>query len=79
MPIPDIDIGQIEDENMRRLVGSPLNIIKAMSADNRRMREERTITVILWTARLHPSLHHILVQSDNLVTERIQRRLDTAI
>lgn len=40
MPLPDIDLSQIEDEKMRQLVGSLLNIIEAMSADNGRLREE---------------------------------------
>lgn len=40
MPIPEIDLTQIEDEKMRQLIGSLLNIIEEVSSDNRRLREE---------------------------------------
>ena len=40
MPFAEIDLTQIEDEKMRQLVGSLLNIIEDMSTDNRRLREE---------------------------------------
>ncbi len=40
MPIPEIDLKQIEDEKMRQLVGSLLNIIEEMGADIRRLQEE---------------------------------------
>ena len=39
-PIPEIDLNQIADENMRQLVRSLLNIIEELSADNGRLRED---------------------------------------
>ena len=40
MLIPEIDLTQIEDEKMRQLIGSLLNIIEDLSADVRRLQEE---------------------------------------
>jgi regulator of replication initiation timing len=47
MPLPEIDITQIEDEKMRHLVGGLLNIIedlrtevRALKAENQRLRDE---------------------------------------
>ena len=47
MPFAEIDLTQIEDEKMRQLVGSLLNIIEDLSAnvsrlqeDNQRLRDE---------------------------------------
>jgi len=40
MPLAEIDLKQIEDEKMRQLVGSLLNIIEDMSVDIRRLQEE---------------------------------------
>ena len=47
MPLPDIDITQIEDEKMRHLIGGLLNIIddlrtevRAVRAENQRLRDE---------------------------------------
>jgi len=40
MPLAEIDLTQIEDEKMRRLVGSLLNIIEDLSANVSRLQEE---------------------------------------
>ncbi len=40
MPLAEIDLAQIEDEKMRQLVGSLLNIIEDLSANVSRLQEE---------------------------------------
>ena len=40
MPLPEIDLSQIEDEKMRHLVGSLLNIIEDLSANVSRLQAE---------------------------------------
>jgi regulator of replication initiation timing len=40
MPLAEIDLSQIEDEKMRQLVGSLLNIIEDLSANVSRLQEE---------------------------------------
>lgn len=40
MPLAEIDLTQIEDEKMRQLVGSLLNIIEGLSANVSRLQEE---------------------------------------